>query len=205
MKGKQGIAVLLSLITLLIMMFGTAVPGWAAQKKSNSKKSNSSQETSTNLILTKNDFYFSDSQGRITTLDGQNNYIDWFANESSSVSFTDIVAYTHMKDYNDREVNCYIGGNSCYDDFYLTFRPGINFGSTEAQVMKAYGPVEIHKYSEKNSLDIGSYDPSNVPVEFCLYAYYKTGRLYVQVFSFNDQKQLCKVKWDNQASNGKFN
>lgn len=208
MKGKRGLAVILSLITLLVMMFVAAVPGWSAQKKSNSKKSNSAQKTATNLILTKNDFYFSDSQGRSTTFDGQSNYIDWFANSPSVYGddFNYMETFTHCRDNMNRNCCMFTGNGPVYDyeDVYLTFRPGINFGSTEAQVMKVYGPVKIHKYSEKDSLDIGQYDPSNVPVEFCLYGYYKTGRLYVQVFSFNDQKELCKILWDEQASDGKF-
>lgn len=205
MKAKKVFALILILISLFSMVFCSAIKGVAASKSS-SKGSNKKEKIVSRLK--KEDFYFSDANGNIVEYEGANNYIDWYARGGANSIFGyQFSACTNPLDNNGKEYSMVVPGG--YETgIYLTLRPGVNFGSSESEIQAVYGKVPIWKYNSKNGpkIDLSyynhTYDHSNVPSECCIYSYYKTGRVYIQVMDFNDEKQLCRVIWDCYASDG---
>lgn len=199
MKAKKVIALLLSLVSLFTMVCCTAVTSMAA-KKDNKKKIVSQ--------LKKEDFTFVDANGNTATYGGGTNYIDWYAKGgSNSVFLYDFSTCPNRIDNNGNPYSmCVPGGYET--EVYMTVRTGIHWGSTESEVQSVYGKTEFRKYNSENGprLDTSSYnhsiDHTDVPAECCIYAYYKTGRVYLQIFGFDDEKQLCRIQWDSYTSDG---
>lgn len=199
MNSKKVIALLLSLVSLFTMVCCTAVTTLAA-KKDNKKKIVSQ--------LKKEDFNFVDANGNVAEYEGGTNYIDWYAKGGSNSVF--LYGFSACPNPIDNNGNPYsMGVPGGYEtDVYMSWRPGIHWGSTEAEVQAVYGKAQFRKYNSENGLklDTSRYnhtiDHTNVPSECCVYAYYKTGRVYLQIFDFNDEKQLCRIQWDSHASDG---
>lgn len=195
MRKNCIIAMLLSLISVFTLICCMAVPALAANPKSTKSK-----EQSPMTMLKKEDFTFYNSQGQVVA---QKNFYN-------TANYVDYVAISMSK--GGTALSLYGFTNSAITDSYCDFtypnlmlntRQGIGFGSTESEVFSAYGKNTIKKYKYDQTNEIC--DKTNVPVEYCIYGYYKTGRVYEQEFGFNDEKKLCRIIWYSEPSNGQFN
>lgn len=190
MKGKRGLAVWMSLVVMFTLLACLAVPVPAASPSAPNPA----------LCLTKDDFYFGNRAGERAAYSGYPNYLDWHDHNQGKSTNRQFSTWTHCQDPLGRSASMMAAGVFCHEEVYLTCRPGVAWGSTEDQVQSVYGKVRVYRYGAEDSLSIGRYDSNNRPVEYCVYGMRRNGWLYVQVFSFNAQKQLCKITWDSQQS-----
>lgn len=147
------------------MTFCTAAPGLAASQKSAAP-------------LNKEDFYFRNVDGSIRhgEVEGVQNCIN----------FVDLCE-RHGENYYFKEYctkpGSVTGAHDTYNNMSLNFRAPVKFGSSESQVLAAYGKTKIRHYNQ--------YD-------YLVYSYYKPAdEMYYQVFVFDTDKTLATLYWSN--------